>query len=191
MSLGRFRGWCRQEFFPASGAPGTTRAGLERFSRSGRGGGLQACAHARAAASPGAARRPSMWITSAVTAWGWGDAGSAGGGSRSSRCRGRRCGSRCRGGGRDRAALRIPGVRAVEAGALENHAHAVELLAQGTLAFRAGRQGAVRKRLDDVEGMAAILAGVSICRHWCSSSWANERSRTAGCYPLAVTGPEC
>jgi hypothetical protein len=161
---------------------GGTRACVARLKRSGGTGGVQACAHAK-----GAGKRYGSGLNAYVdnTARPPGQAvaekpASAGRCSRSSRCgcRGRRC-SRRRGTSRNRAALGVPGIRAVEPGTLEDDAHAVELLAQGPLALGAGRQRAVRERLDDVKGMAAILAGVCIRWHWCSSSWANERSRAA------------
>ena len=105
-----------------------------------------------------------------------------------------RCGSgRCsRRGRRHGASFGVPGIGTVEAGSLEDDTDAVELLAQRPLALRARGQSTVRERLDDVEGMAAILAGVRVRWHWCSSSWANERSRAAWAdVPLAVAGPEC
>src|SRR6478752_4669109 len=81
-------------------------------------------------------------------------------GALAGRCGGRGAGrGSCRSRG-NRAALGVARIGPVEAGALEHYADAVELLAQRALALGAGRQGVVAERLHDLEGVAAVLAGV-------------------------------
>src|SRR6185312_4759912 len=89
--------------------------------------------------------------------------GACGGGSRCSRC------SRGGGGGCGHGAGARPRIGAVEARTLEHHTHGVELLAQRAATFGADGQRVVGERLLNVEGVAAILAGVSVSGHWVSS----------------------
>ena len=68
------------------------------------------------------------------------------------------------GGGRGRR-RRGTAVGAVEARALEHHAHGVEELAQPTAALGTDGQRVLAEALELLEGVAALLAGVLVGRH--------------------------